>query len=51
MTGNIRNFIHYLELRTHQDTQLEHRVIAEQIKLHFIEQLPLVAEALGWQNS
>ena len=49
MTGNIRNFIHYLELRTHIDTQLEHRIIAEQIKLHFIEQLPLVASALGWK--
>ena len=48
MTGNIRNFIHYLELRVHIDTQLEHRIIADQIKAIFIEQLPLVASALNW---
>ena len=49
MTGNIRNWLHYIELRVHIDTQLEHRIIAEQIQSVFIEQLPLVAAAMGWK--
>ena len=51
MTGNVRNWIHYLDLRTHKDTQLEHRVIAEGIKDLFIEQLPILGQALNWQKS
>ena len=51
MTGNIRNWLHYIELRSHIDTQLEHRIIAEEIKDIFIEQLPLLAEALEWKKS
>ena len=49
MTGNIRNWLHYIDLRTHKDTQLEHRVIAEAIKKIFIEQLPILATALNWK--
>jgi thymidylate synthase (FAD) len=49
MTGNIRSFIHYLELRTDSATQLEHREVAEAIRQVFIEQLPIVSEALGWK--
>ena len=48
MTGSIRSWIHYLELRTGPDTQLEHREIALAIKDIFVKQLPVVAEALGW---
>lgn len=48
MTGSIRSWIHYLELRTGPDTQLEHREIANEIKDIFVKQLPVVAEALGW---
>ena len=50
MSGNIRCWIHYLELRTDKDTQLEHRVIAEEIKKIFNEQLPILGEALNWQK-
>ena len=50
MSGNIRCWIHYLELRTDKDTQLEHRVIAEEIKKIFSEQLPILGEALNWQK-
>ena len=49
MTGNIRNWIHYLDLRTDKDTQLEHRVIADGIKKIFIEQLPILADSLNWK--
>ena len=50
MSGNIRCWLHYLEVRAHKDTQLEHRVIAEAIKKIFIEQLPIVAAALNWKK-
>ena len=35
MTGNIRSWIHYLELRTGIETQKEHRDIAKEIKKIF----------------
>jgi thymidylate synthase (FAD) len=48
MTGNLRSFMHYIQLRTEAGTQLEHRVIAEEIKRLFMEQFPIISEALGW---
>ena len=48
MTGSIRSWIHYLELRTGPDTQKEHRDIANEIKMIFVKELPVIAEALGW---
>jgi thymidylate synthase (FAD) len=48
MTGSVRSWIHYLELRTKPDTQQEHREIAEWIKEIFVDEFPTVAEALGW---
>ena len=49
MTGSVRSWIHYIQLRCQPDTQQEHREIAEQCKAIFVEQLPVVAEALGWK--
>lgn len=48
MKGTVRDWIHYINLRTDPGTQAEHREIAESCKRIFIEQLPVVAEALGW---
>lgn len=48
MTGSVRSWLHYIQLRTQPDTQLEHRLIAEDCKTIFSEQLPTVAEVLGW---
>jgi thymidylate synthase (FAD) len=48
MSGNIRNWIHYIQLRSGPETQLEHREIALAAKAIFVEQLPIVAKALGW---
>lgn len=48
MTNNVRNWIHYIDLRTTQGTQLEHREIAEEIKEIFKKELPAIAEAKGW---
>jgi thymidylate synthase (FAD) len=46
MTGNIRSWIHYLELRCKEDTQLEHREIALSIRNSFNTLFPSIAEAL-----
>ena len=51
MTGSVRSWIHYLELRTQPDTQKEHREIAEDCNVIFVEQFPTVSEALGWKDS
>ena len=48
MTGSVRSWIHYLQLRTAIDTQEEHRTIAESIKKIFVKEFPTVSEALGW---
>lgn len=49
MTGNCRNWIHYIELRTSNGTQKEHINIANQCKDLFVEQFPITSEALGWK--
>lgn len=48
MTGNIRSWIHYLQLRTQEDVQLEHRQVALEAQKIFILNLPVTALALGW---
>lgn len=48
MKGNLRNWVHYLEVRTDKSTQLEHREIAEEIKKIFIATFPIISEALKW---
>ena len=48
MTGNLRSWIHYINLRTANGTQKEHMEIAELCKRHFVCLFPTVAEALGW---
>ena len=51
MQGSIRSFIHYIQLRTANGTQLEHMELAEEMKAIFVEQFPHISEALGWQTS
>ena len=50
MSGSIRSWIHYIELRSSNGTQKEHRLIAEETKKIFSEQFPTVSEALGWSS-
>lgn len=49
MTGSIRSWIHYINLRSANGTQKEHMDIAEGARKIFVEQLPIVSEALEWQ--
>jgi thymidylate synthase (FAD) len=48
MSGTIRTFIHYIEVRAGVETQLEHRLIAESIKEIFKSEFPAISDAMGW---
>ena len=45
MSGSIRSWIHYLQVRCDPSTQKEHRDIALQIKEIFKKELPIIYEA------
>ena len=48
MTGSVRSWIHYINLRSANGTQKEHMDIALAAKEVFKEQFPAVAEAMEW---
>lgn len=48
MNGTARSWIHYIELRTKEGTQKEHRDIAIACKEVLSKELPDIAEALDW---
>ena len=48
MTGSVRSWVHYIDLRSAHGTQKEHMEIAEMVRSVFKEQFPIVSEALGW---
>ena len=48
MTGSCRSWIHYIKLRSGHGTQKEHMDIAEACRQVFVEQFPIVSEALEW---
>jgi len=48
MTGSVRSWVHYIELRSAHGTQKEHMDIANDAKRVFCEQFPICAEALEW---
>ena len=50
MTGSVRSWIHYIELRSANGTQKEHMDIALGAKKIFCEQFPAVAEAMEWNK-
>lgn len=51
MTGSFRSWIHYIDLRTCEDTQKEHRDIALKCKEIFVNNFPKTGEALQWNQS
>jgi len=50
MTGSVRSWIHYIDLRSSNGTQKEHMDIANAAKCIFCCQFPNVAEAMGWER-
>ena len=49
MNGTLRSWIHYIDLRTDPGTQWEHRTIANQAKIIFQQQFPVISEALWYE--
>ena len=48
MSGSVRSWAHYIDLRSGHGTQKEHMDIANACKSIFTEQFPTVSEALQW---
>ena len=48
MTGSVRSWIHYIDLRSANGTQKEHMDLALGAKEIFCQQFPAVAEAMEW---
>ena len=48
MTGSVRSWVHYIDLRSAHGTQKEHMIVAEGVRDVFKEQFPVVSEALEW---
>ena len=48
MTGSVRSWIHYIELRSAHGTQKEHMEIAEGCRDIFKNEFPVVSKALDW---
>ena len=51
MSGSVRSWIHYINLRSANGTQKEHMDVANACKAIFIEQFPIVSEALEWTDA
>ena len=50
MTGSVRSWIHYIDLRSAHGTQKEHMELVENVRSVFIKQFSTVSEALGWSS-
>ncbi len=48
MSGSVRSWAHYINLRSSNGTQKEHMIVAEGVRDIFKEQFPAVSEALEW---
>ncbi len=48
MTGSVRSWVHYIQLRSANGTQKEHMEVAELCRRHFICNFPITSKALGW---
>jgi len=49
MTGSIRSWIHFLELRDDEHAQKEIQDVAKEIKRIFISEFPVIAKALNYE--
>ena len=48
MTGSVRSWIHYIDLRSAHGTQKEHMDLVKNVRKVFVEQFPIVSQALDW---
>ena len=49
MTGSVRSWVHYIDLRSAHGTQKEHMDLVENVRKIFVEQFPIVSQALEWK--
>ena len=50
MSGSVRSWLHYIDLRTANGTQKEHMNLANACKDIFMEQFPTVSVAMEWKQ-
>ena len=50
MSGSVRSWLHYIDLRTANGTQKEHMDLANACKDIFMEQFPTVSVAMEWKE-
>lgn len=48
MTGSVRSWIHFLDIRDDEHAQKEVQLIAKEIKRIFMEELPIISKALRY---
>jgi thymidylate synthase (FAD) len=51
MSGSVRSWIHYIDLRSQNGTQMEHMIIANKAKQIFCKEFPTIGKALGWTSN
>ena len=51
MTGSIRSWIHFLELRDDSHAQKEIQLVAQEIKRIFIKEFPIISNALKYEST
>ena len=49
MTGSVRSWIHYIDLRSAHGTQKEHMDIVKEVRDIFKQQFPICTNALNWE--
>ena len=49
MTGSVRSWIHYIELRSAHGTQKEHMDVVHEVRQIFKQQFPICTNALNWE--
>ena len=49
MTGSVRSWIHYIDLRSAHGTQKEHMDLVHEVRQIFKQQFPICSKALNWE--
>jgi len=51
MTGSVRSWVHFLELRDDNHAQKEIQLVAKEIKNIFIKEFPIISKALKYEQT
>ena len=49
MTGSVRSWIHYIDLRSAHGTQKQHMDLVHEVRQIFKQQFPICSKALNWE--